>query len=128
MAAQAGVDLDSGGVCPMALCDETDLHNLLTFAGRFSASHSPGEAGRLRASLAAENGWASLRLEMAGPPPRQGVDYFSPRSGMAPPATGLELAACRSIVQRVGGRLRAAEAVQGRVALLIDLPVARGNG
>jgi hypothetical protein len=38
--------------------------------------------------------------------------------------TGLELAACRSIVNRSAGRLNAVALDGGRVAILVDLPAA----
>jgi signal transduction histidine kinase len=118
-----GLAAEGGAASVRALCDETDLHNLLIFVVRFSASLAPGPEGQVRASLGAADGWASLRLDAAGPPPQPGVDYFAPRDA-APPATGLELAACRSIVQRIGGRIRATAAGEGRVTILVELPAA----
>jgi len=117
----AGLAVEAGEGSPRVLCDETDLHNLLIFVVRFSSSTSSGPGGRVRASLAAADGWAALRLDAAGPPPDAG-DYFSPRDGR-PPATGLELAACRSIVQRAGGRIRASAGGEGRVTILVELPL-----
>jgi hypothetical protein len=75
-----------------------------------------------------EDGWAALRLDLAGPPPKPGADYFAPRTDAAAPASGLELAACRSVVQRSGGRIRAsAGADEGRVILLVELPAVLRN-
>src|SRR5205807_21499 len=93
-----------------------------TFLLRFSAAH-----GRraVTAALVEDGAWVTLRVEMAGPPPQPATDYFMPRPETPAPATGLELAACRSIVQRAGGRLRATgQPGGGPVVVQIDLPAA----
>jgi hypothetical protein len=98
---------------PQAL--RTLVHFLLSVA-------AAQPAGRPSATLAPEEGgWVRLRLEMAGHAPEHGVDYFKPRPAGPDALIGLELPACRSIVYRAGGRLHIT-ALDGRVALLLDLP------
>lgn len=120
-----GILLAEGEV-PAVVGDEVDLRNLLTFLLRFSASYAPDRP--VTASVTEEGGRVTLRMEAAGPPPRQGTDYFTVLAEPAGQATGLELAACRSITQRGGGRIRAEELPGNRVALLIELPVAPRTG
>jgi hypothetical protein len=107
---------------PAVMVDELGLRNLLKFLLRFSASH-PGVPGP-RASLSEEGGWVRLRFETNGPAPQAGADYFRPHPPGAGGATGLELSACRSIVNRSAGRLNVTALDGGRVAILVDLPAA----
>jgi signal transduction histidine kinase len=107
---------------PAVVVDELGVRNLLKFLLRFSASHAGGPGPR--ASLSAEGSWVRLRFETNGPAPQPGADYFRPHPPGQAGATGLELSACRSIVNRAAGRLNANAVGGGRVAILVDLPAA----
>jgi len=111
----------TSGEPTMALGDPDSLRILVGLLLRFAAAHSAaGPAPRVSFDL--EAAWARLTLETAGPALEAGVDYFKPRPPGPHDATGLELAACRSLVYRAAGRLNVSSLPSGRVAILLDLP------
>lgn len=117
------VEVEEGQV-PLVLCDEEDLRNLLKFLRRFASAHASRGPGT-DASLCEEGEWVRLRVETDAPAPEHGIDYFRAHPAERGQTTGLELAACRSIVNRAGGKMGAVGLEGGRVALQIDLPIAQ---
>jgi signal transduction histidine kinase len=110
---------------PAAAPSATDQRRL----GRFligGAAWAVAGGGTLTLATAAAGGGLAVRLEVAGAAPGAVARLLEGPVAGAEEAHGLELAACQSLVRRLGGSLRAEAGPGGGEAVVVELPAARG--
>jgi C4-dicarboxylate-specific signal transduction histidine kinase len=103
-----------------------DLQRLCTFLVRNAAAVTPPDA-RVIVQTARAEGKVLLRVEDAGPAvaPEEVPELFAPYPFRRKGTNGLELAACKSLVRRLQGRIAAENNSAGGVTIIAELPPAQ---
>jgi signal transduction histidine kinase len=118
-----GVDLAPGR--PRTRGPAADLRRLLTFL--LNNALEVSGTGRVVVSTREVEAAVVLRVEDSGPGvlPAALPRLFEPLGEGRPGANRLELAACRTLVRRLQGKLRAENRPTGGVAVIVELPAER---
>jgi signal transduction histidine kinase len=101
-----------------------DLERLVRFLTRNAVRSAFSNGGRVWLRTAGGQSRLFLTVEDSGPDVRtEELNHvFEPTARSRDGASGLELAACRSIVRRAGGRLQARARPGGGLIVIADLP------
>ncbi|HXG11512.1 MAG TPA: sensor histidine kinase, partial [Gemmataceae bacterium] len=121
------VRLELAADLPPVLGGTGDLDRLCAFlVGNAAAVTPDGGEVLVRTARAADQ--VLLRIEDSGPDVAPGLlgQVFEVSAAGRVGANGLELAACRSIVRRLQGGIRAESRAGGGVAVIVELPAALG--
>jgi C4-dicarboxylate-specific signal transduction histidine kinase len=105
------------------------LRRVLFFLLKNASDAQAGNHAPILIRTRAAAGHVELIVEDSGPPldPQQLSHVFDLVS-VRPGCNSLELAACKSIVRRLDGNIRAGNRTQGGVAVVVELPAAHGIG
>src|SRR5262249_22929815 len=129
------VDLGTGDVLvrmevaphlPCILGVPSDVRRLCTFLVKNAISAAQQGQKQVLVRTEAANGSVRLRVEDTGPTVSQELlaQLFEASFDGRPGTDRLELAACRSIVQRLHSKIRAEKRPGGGVAVVVDFPTA----
>jgi signal transduction histidine kinase len=116
------VELALGAALPPVPAGISELRRLLTFLLRNAAGATASENGRVLVSTELANGKVRLRVEDTGPevPAELLSQLFEPGCKCREGVSSLELAACRTLAQRLKGAVQATRSSEGGVAVSVD--------
>jgi len=128
-----GLDFDHGAIqyrvdavpdLPLIQGIPSDLRRLLVFLIENAISAAGPGPGRVVIRLEPSQGGVRLRVEDTGPgvPEQSLANLFDPSFAGRPGTDRLELAACRGIVMRTNGTIRAENLPAGGFAVVVELP------
>jgi len=122
------VFLDLEANLPAILGWPLDVTRLLTFLVGNAITAAAPMNGRVLVRTRQANGNVQLRVEDTGAvvPADQLAHFFEPATAVRPVVNRLEIAACRTIVRRLQGRIEAVAAADAGVAVVVDLRRAEG--
>jgi signal transduction histidine kinase len=103
-----------------------DLQRLCRFLFSQAAAGAVVRGREIKVQTQKQHGKVVLRVEDAGlaAPPEQLDRFFDPSVSGREGTDRLELAACKSLVKRLRGGIRAEPSAAGGVAVVVELPVA----
>jgi C4-dicarboxylate-specific signal transduction histidine kinase len=112
---------------PMISASSTDLQYLCTFLLRNAAAAVAPNGGDITVRTASAVGNVSLRVDDTGPPiaPEMLPRLFEPSFICRAGTNSLELAACKSLVKRLKGKIHGMNQPGGGVSIQVELPAAR---
>lgn len=112
---------------PMISASGTDLQYLCTFLLKNAVAATAPSGGDITVRTAAAIGNVSLRVDDTGPAiaPELLPRLFEPSIICRAGTNSLELAACKSLVKRLKGKIQGANQPGGGVSIQVELPVAR---
>ena len=112
---------------PMISASSTDLQYLCTFLLRNAAAAVAPNGGDITVRTASAVGNVSLRVDDTGPPiaPEMLPRLFEPSFFCREGTSSLELAACKSLVKRLKGKIHGMNQPGGGVSIQVELPTAR---
>jgi signal transduction histidine kinase len=123
--AETTVTLSLPSDLPILLGPAVDFRRLVAFL--LSNALSVSGAGGVRLSSERAGEAVVLRVEDSGPaiPAASLPRMFEPLGQSRPGTNRLELAACRTLVRRLQGKLRGENRPDGGVAVVVELPFAQ---
>jgi signal transduction histidine kinase len=114
------VSLELAADLPPVTGSRPDLQRLLTFLLSNAAAVSPAVTVRTERA----DGWALLHVEDRGPAVDPGLlpRFFEPGPAVRPGTNSLELAACKTLVRRLQGKIQGENRPDGGLAVRVELP------
>lgn len=125
-AAETPIQLVPAENVPPVLGSSRDIERLCRFLLTNAVATARLTNGTVTIRLASAEGRVHLRIEDGGPTPEAAtlLHYFEPDCRRREGTDHLQLAACRSIVRRLRGTIRAEDLPTGGVAVVVELPTA----
>src|SRR5262249_52411667 len=118
------VVLELGSGLPAVVADAQDLKRLFVFLVKNAVGAVALTNGEVTVRTQPESDNVEVRVDDTGPSiaPEQVPQFFDPGANSREGMNSLELAACKTIVRRLGGTIRAENRSEGGVAVTVRLP------
>lgn len=122
--ASVSVDTKLTRDLPNVVASPAELRHLVTFLLIDATRAALGGSGAIEIKTASATQGIQLTVTNSGPslPPELLAELFELPSGPSEHPNSLELAACKSLVRRLQGKIRAENCEQGGVVVIVELP------